>query len=97
MILEDCYPLPPPITMVGIEPGLVLEFDATPPAPALQGRHREMDHLKNFVAEQLTVTTGYKPPASQMFDRYKKWCSAHGERTADGLRLSRRIFRNPSI
>ena len=38
-----------------------------------------MDPLKKFVAEQLIITQGYKLPASQVFDRSKKWCSAHGE------------------
>jgi putative DNA primase/helicase len=46
---------------------------------ATKGWHREMDHLKNFVAEQLIITPGYKLPSSQVFDRYEKWCSAHGE------------------
>jgi putative DNA primase/helicase len=46
---------------------------------ATKGWHREMDHLKKFVAEQLIITQGYKLPASQVFDRYEKWCSACGE------------------
>jgi putative DNA primase/helicase len=46
---------------------------------ATKGWHREMDHLKKFVAEQLIITQGYKLPASQVFDRYEKWCSTHGE------------------
>jgi putative DNA primase/helicase len=46
---------------------------------ATKGWHREMDHLKNFVAKQLIIAPGHKIPASQLFDRYKKWCSANGE------------------
>jgi phage/plasmid-associated DNA primase len=38
-----------------------------------------MDHLKKFVAEELTIASGYKIAASQLFDRYTKWCSSHGE------------------
>jgi Poxvirus D5 protein-like len=34
-----------------------------------------MDHLKNCVTEQLPSHGS----ASQVFDRYKKWCSARGE------------------
>jgi putative DNA primase/helicase len=41
--------------------------------------HREMDHLKKFVGEQLIFAPGHKIPASQLFDLYKKWCSANGE------------------
>jgi putative DNA primase/helicase len=40
----------------------------------------EMDHLKKFVAEELSIAPGYKIAASQLFDRYKKWCSDHGEK-----------------
>ena len=40
-----------------------------------------MDALKKFVAEQLVIAPGHKILSSQMFDRYKKWCAAHGEET----------------
>jgi putative DNA primase/helicase len=46
---------------------------------ATKGWHREMDHLKNFVAEQLVIAPGLKILSSQLFDRYKKWCTANGE------------------
>ena len=36
-----------------------------------KGWHREMDHLKKFVAEQLIITHGYKFPLSQVFDPYR--------------------------
>jgi putative DNA primase/helicase len=42
---------------------------------ATQGWQQEMDALKAFVAGQ----PGYKISSSQLFDRYKKWCSANGE------------------
>jgi putative DNA primase/helicase len=46
---------------------------------ATKGWHREMDHLKKFVGEQLIIAPGHKIAASQLFDLYKKWCSANGE------------------
>jgi putative DNA primase/helicase len=46
---------------------------------ATKGWHQEMDHLKKFVGEQLIIAPGHKIAASQLFDLYKKWCSAHGE------------------
>jgi putative DNA primase/helicase len=46
---------------------------------ATKGWHREMDHLKKFVGEQLIFAPGHKIPASQLFDLYKKWCAANGE------------------
>ncbi len=46
---------------------------------ATTGWQKEMDHLKRFVAEELIIAPGYKISASQLLDRYKKWCSAHGE------------------
>jgi phage/plasmid-associated DNA primase len=46
---------------------------------ATKGWQQEMDALKKFVAEQLVIATGHKIPASTLFDRYTKWCSAHGE------------------
>ena len=38
-----------------------------------------MDHLKRFVAEQLDVAPGITVGASQLFDRYGKWCVQQGE------------------
>jgi Poxvirus D5 protein-like len=38
-----------------------------------------MDHLKRFVAEELIIAPGLKVLSSQMYDRYTKWCSSHGE------------------
>jgi putative DNA primase/helicase len=38
-----------------------------------------MDHLKRFVAEKLIIAPGLKVLSSQMYDRYTKWCSSHGE------------------
>jgi putative DNA primase/helicase len=46
---------------------------------ATKGWHQEMDALKKFVGEQLIIAPGHKVPASQLFDLYKKWCSANGE------------------
>jgi putative DNA primase/helicase len=46
---------------------------------ATKGWHREMDHLKKFVGEQLIIAPGDKIPAAQLFDLYQKWCSANGE------------------
>ena len=54
---------------------------AQPPGvrSATKGWQQEMDHLKKFVAEELIIAPGLKISASQLFDRYTKWCSAHGE------------------
>ena len=54
---------------------------AQPPAcaSATKSWQKEMDHLKKFVTEELIIAPGLKISASQLFDRYKKWCSAHGE------------------
>jgi putative DNA primase/helicase len=46
---------------------------------ATKGWQKEMDHLKKFVAEELIIAPGLKILSSQMYDRYKKWCSSHGE------------------
>ena len=46
---------------------------------ATKGWQQEMDQLKRFVAEELVIGPGYKIAASQLFDRYTKWCSDHGE------------------
>ena len=46
---------------------------------ATRGWRKEMDHLKKFIAEELIIAPGYKISASQLFDRYTKWCSSHGE------------------
>jgi putative DNA primase/helicase len=46
---------------------------------ATKGWHQEMDHLKRFVTEQLDIAPGLKIAASQLFDRYEKWCGQHGE------------------
>jgi putative DNA primase/helicase len=46
---------------------------------ATEGWQQEMDHLKKFVAEELIIAPGLKVRSSQMFDRYTKWCSSHGE------------------
>jgi putative DNA primase/helicase len=39
----------------------------------------EMDHLKRFIGEQFIMSPGQKVPASEVFDRYKKWCGERGE------------------
>jgi putative DNA primase/helicase len=46
---------------------------------ATKGWQQEMDQLKRFVAEELVIGPGYKIAASQLFDRYTKSCSDHGE------------------
>jgi putative DNA primase/helicase len=46
---------------------------------ATKGWQQEMDHLKQFVTEQLEIAPGFKVAASQLLDRYKKWCVQHGE------------------
>jgi putative DNA primase/helicase len=46
---------------------------------ATKGWHQEMDHLKKFVTEELIIAPGHKISASQLFDRYTKWCSSYGE------------------
>ena len=46
---------------------------------ATKGWRREMNHLNRFVLEQLTPAPGQKIGASQLFDRYQKWCAEHGE------------------
>ena len=43
-------------------------------ASATKGWQQEMDHLKNFIAEQVEIAPGFKTPASRLFDRYQKWC-----------------------
>ncbi len=48
---------------------------------ATKGWRREMDHLKRFVTEQLDIAAGFKIAASQLFDRYKKWCDQNGEQS----------------
>jgi putative DNA primase/helicase len=39
----------------------------------------EMDHLKRFMAEQFIMSPGHKVSASEMFDRYRRWCGERGE------------------
>jgi putative DNA primase/helicase len=46
---------------------------------ATKGWQAEMDHLKKFIAEELEIAPGLKIAASQLFDRYTKWCAGHGE------------------
>ena len=46
---------------------------------ATKGGRKEMDHLKKFVAEELIIAPGHRISASQLFDRYTKWCSGQGE------------------
>jgi putative DNA primase/helicase len=46
---------------------------------ATEGWHEEMDHLKRFVAEQLIISPGPNVSASEVYDRYKKWCVERGE------------------
>jgi putative DNA primase/helicase len=41
---------------------------------ATKGWQQEMDHLKKFITEQVEIAPGCKIAASQLFDRYKKWC-----------------------
>ena len=50
-------------------------------AHATTGWQKEMDHLKRFVAEQLDIAPGIKVAASQLFDRYSKWCVQQGEQS----------------
>jgi putative DNA primase/helicase len=46
---------------------------------AAKGWQKEMDHLKQFVDEQIEAAVGQRVAASRVYDRYKKWCSHHGE------------------
>jgi putative DNA primase/helicase len=46
---------------------------------ATKGWQKEMDHLKQFVDEQIEAAVGQRVAASRVYDRYKKWCSHHGE------------------
>jgi putative DNA primase/helicase len=40
---------------------------------------KEMDHLKKFIAEKVDIQPGFKLAASLLLERYKNWCSQHGE------------------
>ena len=48
---------------------------------ATKAWQQEMDHLKRFIAEMVDIAPGYKIAASQLFDRYEKWCGQHGEQS----------------
>ena len=48
---------------------------------ATKAWQQEMDHLKAFIAEMVDIAPGYKIAASQLFDRYQKWCRQHGEQS----------------
>ena len=63
---------------------------------ATKGWQKEMDHLKRFVTEELIIAPGLKISASQLFDRYTKWCSAT-VRTRSRSRSLRPSFKSSSI
>ena len=63
---------------------------------ATKGWQQEMDHLKRFIAEMVDIAPGYKIAASQLFDRYEKWCGQHGEQSLKS-RISRPSCKSPSI
>jgi phage/plasmid-associated DNA primase len=48
---------------------------------ATMGWQQEMDHLKQFVNEQIEAAVGQRVAASRLYDRYTKWCSQHGEQS----------------
>jgi putative DNA primase/helicase len=50
-------------------------------ASATEGWQQQMDHLQNFIAEEVEIAPGFKTPASRLFDRYQKWCVQHGEQS----------------
>ena len=50
-------------------------------ASATKGWQQQMDHLKNFIAEEVEIAPGFKIAASRLFDRYQKWCRQHGEQS----------------
>jgi putative DNA primase/helicase len=50
-------------------------------ASATKGWQQQMDHLKNFIAQEVEIAPGFKIAASRLFDRYQKWCRQHGEQS----------------
>jgi putative DNA primase/helicase len=48
---------------------------------ATKGWQQAMDHLKKFIVEEVDIAPGCKIAASQLMDRYKKWCVQHGEQS----------------
>ena len=50
-------------------------------ASATKGWQQQMDHLKNFIAQEVEIVPGFKIPASRLFDRYRNWSVQHGEQS----------------
>jgi putative DNA primase/helicase len=58
---------------------------------ATQDWKAEMDHLKRFVEEQLIISPGANVSASEVYDRYKKWCGERGEHPLNIQRFTAKL------
>jgi putative DNA primase/helicase len=59
--------------------------------------HQEMDHLNRFVTERLVIAPGQRLAASQVFDRYTKWCYANAEESLTIQDFTKRLQESSDI